>query len=140
MGDVSNPPPASPHQDGRHWFSSALFKEIFIRDDIRELDYHLEAVGRLACSSEPASYAAWTFSSPGRVTHASQVKGQGPDKERSTSPPGLGFCTGLTTLSCEQLFVTETATCDFHEASVQNEPSESTPWTAGHRTRPKKSV
>ena len=90
MGDVSNPPPASPHQDGRHWFSSALFKEIFIRDDIRELDYHLEAVGRLACSSEPASYAAWTFSSPGRVTHASQVKGQGPDKERSTSPPGLG--------------------------------------------------
>ena len=51
MGDVSNPPPASPHQDGRHWFSSALFKAIFIRDDIRELDYHLEAVGRLACSS-----------------------------------------------------------------------------------------
>lgn len=51
-----------------------------------------------------------------------------------------GFCTGLTTLSCEQLFVTETTTCDFHEASVQNEPSESTPWTAGHRAGLKKSV
>lgn len=29
-GDVSDPPPASPHQDGRHWLSSKTFKEIFL--------------------------------------------------------------------------------------------------------------
>ena len=37
------------------------------------------------------------------------------------------FFIGLTTLSCKKTFVTETATCNLQESSVQNEPLESMP-------------
>ena len=39
------------------------------------------------------------------------------------------FFIGLTTLSCKKTFVTETATCNLQESSVQNDPPESMPWT-----------
>ena len=29
--DVANPPPASPHQDGSHWFSSTPFRDLYLR-------------------------------------------------------------------------------------------------------------
>ena len=37
-GDMANPPPASPHQDGSHWFGSTPFKKIFVGNDIRPKD------------------------------------------------------------------------------------------------------
>ena len=37
-GDMANPPPASPHQDGSHWFGSRPFKKIFVGNDIRPKD------------------------------------------------------------------------------------------------------
>ena len=43
--------------------------------------------GRWAvCLVEPESYAGWSLAS-GRIIHTRQVKGEGPDKERSTGPP-----------------------------------------------------
>jgi len=67
-------------------------------------------VGRPVCTKEPKSYAGWTSSGPGRVTHVRQDKGQGPGKEQSTGPPSWGFCTGPTTLSFKNLKVMKTAT------------------------------
>ena len=37
-GDMANPPPASPHQDGSHSFGSTPFKKIFVGNDIRPKD------------------------------------------------------------------------------------------------------
>lgn len=54
----------------------------------------------------------------------------GPDKEQSSGPPGFGVLHRTKTLSCKTLFVTETATCNLRESSVQNEPRESMPWAA----------
>ena len=57
----------------------------------------------------------------------SKVRGQ-----KKSNLPALqvwGFCIGLTTLSCKKTFVTETATCNLQESSVQNDPPESMPWT-----------
>ena len=37
-GDMANPPPAFPHQDGSHWFGSTPFKKIFVGNNIRPKD------------------------------------------------------------------------------------------------------
>ena len=37
-GGMANSPPASPHQDGSHWFGSTPFKEILVGNDIRPKD------------------------------------------------------------------------------------------------------
>ncbi|RUS75817.1 hypothetical protein EGW08_016409 [Elysia chlorotica] len=55
------------------------------------------------------SYAGGSLS-PGRATYAGQVKGEGPNEERSTGPPGWGLGAGPTTLSRKTTYVTETAT------------------------------
>ena len=56
----------------------------------------------------------------------SKVRGQ--TKSNLPALQVWGFCIGLTTLSCKKAFVTETATCNLQESSVQKEPPESMPW------------
>jgi len=45
---------------------------------------------RLAWCDDPESYAGGTVAT-GTATHAGQVKGEHPDKERYTGPPGWGL-------------------------------------------------
>jgi len=47
-------------------------------------------VRRLAWCNDPGSYAGGSIAT-GRVTLAGQVKGEHPDKERYTGPPGWGL-------------------------------------------------
>jgi len=47
-------------------------------------------VRRLACCNDPESYAGGSVAT-GRATLAGQVKGEHPDKERYTGPPGWGL-------------------------------------------------
>ena len=53
-------------------------------------------VRRLAWCNDPESYAGGSVAT-GRATLAGQVKGQQPDKERYTGPPGWGLGMRLTT-------------------------------------------
>ena len=62
---------------------------IVIHLDHRRIATSVVVVGELVSFVEPESYVGWSLAS-GRVTHARQVKGEGPDEERSTSPLGLG--------------------------------------------------
>ena len=65
-----------------------------------------------------------------RSPMADRSKVRGQTKSNLPVLQAWGFCTGLTTLSCKKLFVTETATCNLHESSVQNDPPEPMPWAA----------
>ena len=57
----------------------------------------------------------------------SKVRGQ--TKSNLPALQVWGICIGLTTLSCKKkASVTEAATCNLQESSVQNEPPESMPW------------
>ena len=47
-------------------------------------------VRRLAWCNDPESYASGSVAT-GRATLAGRVKGEHPDKERYTSPPGWGL-------------------------------------------------
>jgi len=47
-------------------------------------------VRRLAWYNDPESYAGSSVAT-GRATHAEQVKGEHPDKERYPGPPGWGL-------------------------------------------------
>jgi hypothetical protein len=43
----------------------------------------------------------------GRASHATQVKGDDPDKKEYSGPPGWGFGLGLTTPNNKKLIVTK---------------------------------
>jgi len=58
-------------------------------------------VRRLAWCNYPESYAGGSVAT-GRATLAGQVKGEHPDKERYTGPPGWGLGRWASTLSPEK--------------------------------------
>jgi len=55
-------------------------------------------VRRLAWCNDPESYAGGSVAT-GRATLAGQVKGEHPDKERYTGPPGCGLVRWASTAS-----------------------------------------
>jgi hypothetical protein len=46
----------------------------------------------------------------GRASNARQVKGDDPDKQGYSGPPGWGFGVGLTTSHCEKTYCYESRT------------------------------
>jgi hypothetical protein len=59
--------------------------------------YHFfDAVVGLVWSNDPKSYTGSSVAT-GRVSHARQVKGDGPDKKGCPGPPGWGLGVGQTT-------------------------------------------
>ena len=58
---------------------------------VRHLDEDIFCrLRRLALCNDPESYAGGTVTT-GTATHVGQVKGEHPDKERYTGPPGWGL-------------------------------------------------
>jgi len=69
-------------------------------------------VRRLALCNDLESYAGGSVAT-GRATHAGQVKGEHPDKERDPGPPGWGLGVLLVTAPRKKIYCCEGSTRKF---------------------------